>query len=629
MSTTCKYCNQPEDKQDHPGLICETCICFVHLTCLKSQGTPGNFSGDVFFEFTCEHCSIHGQEIFKRNRVFWAQIIFLALYHMSKVHKQKKNWVGTIAGALSIYRETFFESGSSQLTEPGWWKLKHNFSPAVASHLIHEYPLLKPRAQARFNIANQSHFYRKAIELGYGHLLNKEMQTEAPTPTRAPSNKRKLEMTDYEIKPKHIYKDSQLEGTSLEEEAEEDAPELESLFAGREMALTPYVAQSDSSSVQSFRQSTIYDSDNSLKMEQISDEDKLKKSKKQDEKPYTRRETFFSSQPNSVDSPWLLPVTHKPDGLVPLTEYEEIQLLKNVEGLIAKVKDVEKRTYLSRFRAKLALRRLKRHKHLPNFDIDRSVKVLGGYTTEEKSTVLNVDRVLDRFQRSYLIDNLSGTIASTNYGTLLLSSVEAAPFRSSYSGVTLKPYIRRDAKTTPLWLRLMDENNPELEVPERATLDYSYIRPHHVAALNRLCATHFWPGIDLTESLQYPEFSCVVTYKKLVVGCALLVPHAAAGEAYISFVLTRPEWRRAGIATFMLYHLLQTCTGQDVTLHVSPTNPAIFLYQKFGFKVEELVQDFYEKYYDMEYKGCRHALFLRLLCFIFYIIKFKYSLESR
>lgn len=61
----------------------------------------------------------------------------------------------------------------------------------------------------------------------------------------------------------------------------------------------------------------------------------------------------------------------------------------------------------------------------------------------------------------------------------------------------------------------------------------------------------------MTEALQYPEFSCVAHYRRLVVGCAFLVPDATHNEAYISFVLTRPEWRRAGIGTFMLYHLLQ------------------------------------------------------------------------
>lgn len=59
--------------------------------------------------------------------------------------------------------------------------------------------------------------------------------------------------------------------------------------------------------------------------------------------------------------------------LVELTQYEEIQLLKQVEGLIAKVKEPSKKAYLHRLKAKLALRRLKRHKHLPLFNLDRWV----------------------------------------------------------------------------------------------------------------------------------------------------------------------------------------------------------------------------------------------------------------
>ena len=52
--------------------------------------------------------------------------------------------------------------------------------------------------------------------------------------------------------------------------------------------------------------------------------------------------------------------------------------------------------------------------------------------------------------------------------------------------------------------------------------------------------------------------------------------------------------------------------GKDITLHVSPTNPAVLLYQKFGFKVEETVNNFYDKFLPPESKDCKHALFLRL-----------------
>lgn len=52
--------------------------------------------------------------------------------------------------------------------------------------------------------------------------------------------------------------------------------------------------------------------------------------------------------------------------------------------------------------------------------------------------------------------------------------------------------------------------------------------------------------------------------------------------------------------------------GKDVTLHVSASNPAMLLYQKFGFKAEEYILDFYDKYYPLESSACRHAFFLRL-----------------
>lgn len=58
--------------------------------------------------------------------------------------------------------------------------------------------------------------------------------------------------------------------------------------------------------------------------------------------------------------------------------------------------------------------------------------------------------------------------------------------------------------------------------------------------------------------------------------------------------------------------LFQTCSGKDITLHVSISNPALFLYQKFGFKVEKVVLDFYDKYIRRDTKESKHAFFCRL-----------------
>lgn len=78
-------------------------------------------------------------------------------------------------------------------------------------------------------------------------------------------------------------------------------------------------------------------------------------------------------------------------------------------------------------------------------------------------------------------------------------------------------------------------------------------------------------GIDLSECLQYPDFSVVVLYKKVIIAFGFMVPDVKYNEAYISFLLVHPEWRRAGIATFMIYHLIQVMKKS----HVSAKEPAL------------------------------------------------------
>ncbi|KAG7176607.1 Cysteine-rich protein 2-binding protein-like 2 [Homarus americanus] len=147
----------------------------------------------------------------------------------------------------------------------------------------------------------------------------------------------------------------------------------------------------------------------------------------------------------------------------------------------------------------------------------------------------------------------------------------------------------RDYTSTPLKLKLLQEI---MSYPHRNEPD--------------------WCPPPLSEVLQYPDHTCVVLYHNLVVGFGVLVPDIDYNLAYLSFLLVHPEWRRAGIATFVLYHLIQTCMGKDVTLHVSATNPALILYQRFGFKVEEFLTNFYDKYLPVDSPECKHAMYLRL-----------------
>ncbi|KAJ1960506.1 hypothetical protein GGI12_003760 [Dipsacomyces acuminosporus] len=144
-------------------------------------------------------------------------------------------------------------------------------------------------------------------------------------------------------------------------------------------------------------------------------------------------------------------------------------------------------------------------------------------------------------------------------------------------------------------------------LPSQEAIDYVFFQKEHLDQVNSLLCRTFWPGIDMSEALLYPEFSIVALYKRNAVGCAFLTP-----DAYLTYIAVAAGWEGAGIATFMIYHLVQTVPTKDITLHVSATNPAMLLYQKFGFKPEKYVVDFYQTYLPESSRLCRNAFFMRL-----------------
>ncbi|KAK1886639.1 Cysteine-rich protein 2-binding protein [Dissostichus eleginoides] len=242
-------------------------------------------------------------------------------------------------------------------------------------------------------------------------------------------------------------------------------------------------------------------------------------------------------------------------------------------------------------------------------------RLRGKYCTNSQES-----RILDRFQTNLSSRRgLQQTPVSFCHRLTGAEGSSDLSIKSPYTARILKPYIRRDYESRPVKLRLLEEirayphrKNPNWVPEPNAPIDYCYVRPNHIPSVNAMCNESYWPGVDLSECLQYPDFSVVVLYKKVVIAFGFMVPDVKYNEAYISFLLVHPEWRRAGIATFMIYHLIQTCMGKDVTLHVSASNAAMLLYQKFGFKAEEYILDFYDKYYPVDSIECRHAFFLRL-----------------
>ncbi|XP_008314717.1 cysteine-rich protein 2-binding protein [Cynoglossus semilaevis] len=324
----------------------------------------------------------------------------------------------------------------------------------------------------------------------------------------------------------------------------------------------------------------------------------------------------------------------QPPRYAPLTLYEEKMLLRRLDvcPLALAVTPQAKRLH-----RKLLIRQAKRQRGLPLLDIDQAVSatlsLVGGIYGAQKAGTTTGGGVMGKFctnsQELRILDRFQTNISSrrglqqqsVSFWHRLMGaegSLEQS-IKSPYTSRILKPYIRRDYDNQPLKLRLLKEirayphrSDPDWCPETEAPIDYCYVRPNHIPSVNAMCHDSFWPGVDLSECLQYPDFSVVVLYKKVVVGFGFMVPDVKYNEAYISFLLVHPEWRRAGIGTFMIYHLIQTCMGKDVTLHVSASNPAMLLYQKFGFKAEEYILDFYDKYYPVDSPECRHAFFLRL-----------------
>lgn len=322
--------------------------------------------------------------------------------------------------------------------------------------------------------------------------------------------------------------------------------------------------------------------------------------------------------------------------------YEERELLKKLDSYGEILKEVPE---AYRLRRKLIVRQKKRELNIPIVSFDSTVRRLVaqkqgiklpeenmtsdvGYSVGIVPTVPNTmfssphHRILDRFQTSGTIVDSENHQKRTFRQKLIGSDENETPqsITSPYTQRILKPYIRRDFESKPPKLAVMEElvakykrksNTNELTSPS-APIDYCYVQPHHIPTINSMCQHFFWPGIDLSETLQYPDFSIVASYKKVVIGFGFMVPDVNFNEAYISFLLVHPDWQHSGIGTFMIYHLIQTCMVKEITLHVSASNSAMLLYQKFGFKPEKFISDFYDKYYPIDTEECTHAFFMRL-----------------
>ncbi|KAG2220171.1 hypothetical protein INT45_013869, partial [Circinella minor] len=314
-----------------------------------------------------------------------------------------------------------------------------------------------------------------------------------------------------------------------------------------------------------------------------------------------------------------------------LTQQEEWQLLQKFENSSKQLPSTA-----IRYQRKLAIRRLKRNLGLKVFDLDayvtrqlrsRSELVpLSKNMPPKTSTTTSVSSADKKKESEDTLSKEFEKITHTPYNCSFARRVYGAlrqesavtrdqPWLSSWNGRKLRPFIRRDYQSRPPMMQILHEIQACAGKPLRpppkceytASIDYVYFQPQHLNQVNTMLRRSFWEGVDVSESLLFPEFSIVALYKQVVIGCAFMTP-----EAYITYFAVSPGWNGAGIGQFMLYHLFQTAISKDITLHVSANNNAMILYQKFGFKPEEFIVDFYDKYLPPDSVYSKNAFFLRL-----------------
>ncbi|KAM3578965.1 hypothetical protein VKS41_008504 [Umbelopsis sp. WA50703] len=324
-------------------------------------------------------------------------------------------------------------------------------------------------------------------------------------------------------------------------------------------------------------------------------------------------------------------------GLSPMSQQQEWVVLQKLDRTTKALP-----AQVARLRRKLHLRRLKRSQGVKVFDLDsylnshfRSHQQLSGMPSEQPKAFAKPakkesekplsNQIEEEFEKLKSITHTpyASSFASRLYGTPRCHNTitKFTPWLSPWNGRKLRPYIRRDFESKPVAMRLLHEIRAAAGKPQKTkspigissdkldydSIDYVYFQKEHLEQVNRILCRTFWDGVDVGESLLFPEFSIVALYKRYVVGCAFMTP-----EAYVTYITVVPGWEKAGIGQFLLYHLFQTAISKDITLHVSANSPAMILYQKFGFKPEEFVINFYDKYLSPESSYSKNAFFLRL-----------------
>lgn len=333
----------------------------------------------------------------------------------------------------------------------------------------------------------------------------------------------------------------------------------------------------------------------------------------------SRKRTLEEKEKESVHKK----IKEDPELMMPLSLHQE-RLLLNFMSSKGTVKDPS----YSRILRKLKVSQLKRELGQPLFNLSQ-------YTKESLDNTKHYT-ASEYHELPYPLVNLSyhktssdNLQFSTSKAISIMSRVnnpilpvlvnhhvrDKDTFISQYTSHLLPYVIFKSSSFLPPKIQILKELVTKVSPDDKYSIKpiiFSYFRKHHLSSVNAFISYFFWP-VDLSEYLQYPDFTVIVTYgNKIIIGCGFMTPDASISESYIPFLLVHPDYQCTGIGKIILYHLIQSCQGKDVLLHVAVDNKAMLMYQRFGFKTEQFCIDFYDKYHPHNYHLSKHAFLMRL-----------------
>lgn len=181
-----------------------------------------------------------------------------------------------------------------------------------------------------------------------------------------------------------------------------------------------------------------------------------------------------------------------------MSEYEENDIYKRLKAIFeaSQRQQIDIPPWIRRHYRKLCVRRTQRSLGLPVFNVDKFSNVEKKQNINETSNTA----VLDRFH--HLISSSgnfsTGTKPNETFMARLAGSCKYDLFVSPHTERILHPFIYRNDNCVPPWLRMMCELQYEVNgtMPSRSSVDFCYVRPQHLAAVNALLQRLFWAGID-------------------------------------------------------------------------------------------------------------------------------------